>query len=265
MPTFEGNSIQDAIQKGLAHMKVIRDAVTVEVVSEGRKGFFGLGRKPAIVSLELITTKLKAAQSITKENEPKVEKKEPVSKPKVTVESSNSVTPKPKSRQQLQVMTPEHKQQDKKALDGVRAYLMAITKQIPATATINMQRAPRNQLTFHLVTKQEGLLIGHHGKTINALQYLGQVYLNHQAHSKFALLLDVGDYRERRTGILQRLADKTARETIATGKPIMLDAMPAFERKQIHAHLAENNYVITHSEGDEPHRYVVVLPKKEPF
>ncbi|MFD1318650.1 RNA-binding cell elongation regulator Jag/EloR [Loigolactobacillus zhaoyuanensis] len=241
MATFEGSTIQTAIQKGLTHLNLERDAVNVEVVSEGRKGFLGLGRKPAIVSLTALTVPAKTVLP-------------PVVKPATDTVAAATV-------EQPQQMTPAHKHDDDQALTAVTAYLTAMATAIDAPASLAVQRASKNRLTIQLTTEKEGLLIGHHGKTINALQYLGQVYLNHHAHSKFVLLLNVGDYRERRNGILARLADKTAREAIATGQATLLEPMPAFERKQIHAHLADSPHVATFSEGDEPHRYVVIAPK----
>ncbi|MFD0898383.1 RNA-binding cell elongation regulator Jag/EloR [Loigolactobacillus binensis] len=243
MPTFEGSTIQTAIQKGLTHLNLERDAVNVEVVSEGRKGFLGLGRKPAIVSLTAL----------------------PATPAKPTIAPTpSSAAPAPikaAAVAQPQQMTAAHKQADLQALTALTTYLTALAAAIGAPAKITYQRASKNRLQLQLITPKEGLLIGHHGKTINALQYLGQVYLNHHAHSKFSLLLNIGDYRERRNGILARLADKTAREAIATGQPTLLEPMPSFERKQIHAHLANSPHVLTYSEGEEPHRYVVIAPK----
>lgn len=248
MPTFEGSTIQAAIQKGLTHLDLPRDAVNVEVVAEGRKGFLGIGRKPAIVSLTALaaqttTTTVASAQSAA-----------PASAPA----AAKSAQP---ARPAQQTMTPEHQRADSQALKAVQDYLLAMAAGVKAPATLTLKRAAKNQLTVQFKTAKPGLLIGHHGKTINALQYLGQVYLNHHAHSKFNLLLNVGDYRQRRSGILARLAERTAREAIATGQPAMLEPMPAFERKQIHARLANSRHVFTYSEGDEPRRYVVVAPK----
>lgn len=248
MPTFEGSTIQAAIQKGLTHLDLPRDAVNVEVVAEGRKGFFGIGRKPAIVSLTALAqqTTSVAAQSAA-----------PASAPA----ASAAAKPAKSAQPAHQTMTPEHRRADAVALKTVQRYLLAMAAGVRAPATLTMKRAAKNHLTVQLQTAKPGLLIGHHGKTINAMQYLGQVYLNHHAHSKFNLLLNVGEYRQRRSGILARLAERTAREAIATGQPAMLEPMPAFERKQIHAHLANSRHVVTYSEGDEPRRYVVVAPK----
>ena len=74
-------------------------------------------------------------------------------------------------------------------------------------------------------------------------------------------MLDVASYRERRLETLTRLAENMAREVVATGKPVYLDPMPSFERKQIHNVLAENDYVMTYSAGTEPKRAVVITPR----
>ena len=67
-----------------------------------------------------------------------------------------------------------------------------------------------------------------------------------------------GDYRERRASVLESIADRTADRVIRTKQPVFLEPLPAFERKQIHARLSQNKQITTHSEGKEPHRYLVV-------
>ena len=111
-------------------------------------------------------------------------------------------------------------------------------------------------------TQKKGLLIGKHGKTLNALQYLAQVFIHRVAKNKLSVVVNVGNYREKRQDILQRLAKNTADKVSRTGRPVFLEPMPAFERKQIHSALSNNKYVTTHSEGDEPYRYLVVEPAK---
>ncbi len=115
-------------------------------------------------------------------------------------------------------------------------------------------------IVFHLETQKQGILIGKHGKTLNALQYLAQVYIHRIAKNKLSIVVNVGDYREKRQAILERLASRTAEKVKRTGRPVFLEPMPAFERKQIHSVLSKDAYVQTHSEGDEPYRYLVVEP-----
>jgi len=106
-----------------------------------------------------------------------------------------------------------------------------------------------------------GLLIGRHGQTIDAVQYL----LNAAAHraegdERKDVVVDAAGYRERRRATLESLAVRTAQEVLATGKPVELEPMTAVERKVVHLRLQDYDGVGTTSEGTEPNRYVVVLP-----
>ena len=140
-------------------------------------------------------------------------------------------------------------------------YLLAVVKELGVTADLDVDFGNR-YATLNFDTTKQGLLIGKHGRTINALQDLAQVYMNHHGASHVNVVLDVDDYRERRAATLKRLAESTAREVIATGKQVFLDPMPSFERKLIHAELASNHHVTTFSAGRDPHRAVVVAIRK---
>ena len=110
-------------------------------------------------------------------------------------------------------------------------------------------------------TDKEGLLIGKHGRTINALQQLCEFYLNNHGVNYVEVVLDTANYRERRRKILIDLATRSARDVEATGQPVHLDSMPAFERKQIHLALENFDDVLTYSVGNEPNREVVIGPR----
>lgn len=147
------------------------------------------------------------------------------------------------------------------AIRDLSAYLLEVVKQLGIAADLDVDFGNR-YATLNFNTAKQGLLIGKHGRTINALQDLAQVYMNHHGASHVNVVLDVDDYRDRRVATLKRLAESTAREVIATGKQVFLDPMPSFERKLIHAELANNHHVTTFSEGREPHRAVVVAIRK---
>ena len=105
------------------------------------------------------------------------------------------------------------------------------------------------------------LLIGRHGQTIDAVQYL----LNAIAHRAYGderkeAVVDAAGYRERRRATLESLAVRTAEQVRARGERVELDPMTAVERKVVHLKLKEFDGVQTSSEGTEPNRYVVVLP-----
>jgi spoIIIJ-associated protein len=105
------------------------------------------------------------------------------------------------------------------------------------------------------------LLIGRHGQTIDAVQYLLNA-ISHRAHGEDRkdVVVDAAGYRERRRVALEALATRTAQEVRETGRPVELEPMTAVERKVVHLKLKELGGVETTSEGTEPNRYVVVVP-----
>ncbi|ETY72864.1 RNA-binding cell elongation regulator Jag/EloR [Lactiplantibacillus fabifermentans] len=175
-----------------------------------------------------------------------------------TVETTTAATIAP-------VRTPEEiaarQAANEQAVRDLSAYLLDIVKQLGITSDLDVDFGNR-YATLNFDTERQGLLIGKHGRTINALQDIAQVYMNHHGASHVNVVLDVDDYRDRREATLKRLAESTAREAIATGKQVFLDPMPSFERKLIHAELANNHHVTTFSEGRDPHRAVVVAIRK---
>ncbi len=127
---------------------------------------------------------------------------------------------------------------DQEALTQLGIYLTDITKELNAPATIKTSR-DAGRIVFDLDTSKKGLLIGRHGKTLNALQYLAQVYIHRIAKDKLPIVVNVGNYRQKREDILESLAERTAEKVDRTGMPAFLEPMPAFERKHIHAVLSK--------------------------
>ena len=254
MPTFQGSTIQRAIEAGLKQLGLPRDAVSVQVVQENKNGFLGFMRKPAIVNLKPLEPPADPAPD-PKAKEPATGKS---SAGKLAVALTDSAGKKIASA--FNDITTK-KRDNQTALAMVQSYLEDITSGMGIKTQVSSERQG-NTVTFQLKTDEEGLLIGKHGKIINAIQYLAQTEFNHYGKSKWTIMLDVGDCRERRQATVTRLAERTAREVLATGKAIYLDPMPSFERKAIHTTLADNQYVDTHSEGVDPRRYVVVTPKR---
>jgi spoIIIJ-associated protein len=105
------------------------------------------------------------------------------------------------------------------------------------------------------------LLIGRHGQTIDAVQYLMNA-ISHRAHGdeRKEVIVDAAGYRDRRRVTLESLAVRTAQQVTTSGERVELDPMTAVERKVVHLKLKEFAGVETASEGTEPNRYVVVLP-----
>lgn len=241
MPVYEGTTIEAAIQHGLKLLGVTKEQVTIKILDQGKKGFLGIGKKEAQVSLEL----KEVEQQTTEISQTIVEEEKP----------ANEVSPVTRT-QTLESLDNEE------ALKQLAIYLVEITNQMDAPATVTMSHED-HLIVFQLNTEKQGLLIGKHGKMLNAIQYLAQVFIHRVAKNKLSIVVNVGNYREKRQAILQRLAERTAEKVDRTGRPIFLEPMPAFERKQIHAALSKKDYVKTHSEGEEPYRYLVVEPAKK--
>ncbi len=105
-----------------------------------------------------------------------------------------------------------------------------------------------------------GLFIGRRGQTIDAVQHLAQRIVFHDGPSEVRVVIDADGYRERRAQTLRADAEDAAEEALRSGRPVELEPMPASERRVVHEHLREHGDVETHSEGEEPERYLVVAP-----
>jgi spoIIIJ-associated protein len=111
-----------------------------------------------------------------------------------------------------------------------------------------------------LVGGDLGLVIGKHGQTIDAIQYLTNAIVHRRFPDAKPIVVDAAGYRERRRGWLEALALRNAEQALQTGQPVALEPMSAPERKLVHLRLENVSGVETRSEGDEPNRYVVIAP-----
>lgn len=143
------------------------------------------------------------------------------------------------------------------AADDVLSYLETIIYEMDVVASLEVSHNRRN-IIIQIETDQPGRVIGYHGKVLKSLQLLAQNYL-HDHHSKrFSVVLNVRDYLEQRTETLIDLAEKTAAKVKETGREYVMDPMTNNERKIIHKAISQIEGVESHSEGDDPNRYVVV-------
>jgi spoIIIJ-associated protein len=105
-----------------------------------------------------------------------------------------------------------------------------------------------------------GLLIGKRGQTIDALQLLCYQAAFRGLRERKRVVLDAAGYRERRRGTLEGRADRAAEQALSANRVVEMDPMSAQERRVVHERLKERAGVETYSEGDEPHRCVIVAP-----
>jgi spoIIIJ-associated protein len=140
-----------------------------------------------------------------------------------------------------------------------------LVAQIVETLGVDADAVARDEPEAIVVTcsgPDVGLLIGRHGQTIDAIQYLLNV-IAYRAHGdeKQDVVVDAAGYRARRQATLETLAVRVADRVRESGEPEELEPMTAVERKVVHLHLKDVTGVGTTSEGTEPNRYVVVVPE----
>lgn len=119
-------------------------------------------------------------------------------------------------------------------------------------------------LKVNLVGPKMGILIGHRGETLDAIQYLLSLVINksNDENAYKRVVIDTENYRQKREETLVRLANRLAYKVKRYNKSITLEPMNPYERRIIHSALQNNPYVVTHSEGDEPFRKVVIEAKR---
>ena len=244
-------SVEKAIQKRLRQLGLTKEEVVVEVLSEGKKGLFGFGQKDAIVALTPVVKEEVVEEVSTPVVEETVEE--------VVAAEDESFEEEFEDEEDVEGSENEETTVDRleEAAHVTKAYLEGIAKTYGAEATVAVE-VRRDRMTFVFDTDKQGLLIGKHGKILNALQVLAQVSVHRFVKGRISVQVDVGDYRARRSETLQQIAERTARKVLKTKQPVYLEPLPAYERKQIHAALSKNKRISTHSEGKEPHRYLVV-------
>lgn len=287
--TVRGETVEKAIAKGLRELNVQEKDAEIRVISEGKKGLFGFGKQDAIVEIqvkdnlsykeltEVLIQEEKEAQQEIQSSQPTTTSVEPseevvVEEPlshdvtnevEISTPTEQTVAAPPSVPETATKETNESEETDStglpldKSSELVASYIDRVLKEYGAKSETTFD-INGNQVTFNIETDKSGLVIGKHGKIINSLQILSQTLLQNYCHHRVSVLLNVGDYRDRRANVLEQIASRTAKEVLSTRQTVILDPLPAYERKQIHAHLAEYDRIKTHSEGKEPNRYLVV-------
>lgn len=139
-------------------------------------------------------------------------------------------------------------------------FLSQIMKCMGLDVTVDTMLKER-QLYINLKGTNMGVLIGKRGQTLDALQYLVNLVINKGDSPYISIMLDTENYRKRRRETLENLAHNLAKKARITHKPVVLEPMNPYERRIIHAALQNDRQVSTYSEGDEPFRNVVIVPR----
>jgi spoIIIJ-associated protein len=141
----------------------------------------------------------------------------------------------------------------------IRSLVERIASTLGVSCRVDVREA-EDGLIVTFVGGDLGVLIGRHGQTIDAIQYLVNAIVAKRMGERVEVTVDAAGYRERRRTALEALAVRSARRAADSGRPVELDPMTAVERKVVHLRLKEFDGVETSSEGTEPNRFVVITP-----
>ncbi len=126
---------------------------------------------------------------------------------------------------------------------------------------ITSETTNTNEYAYTINSKENPVLIGKNGKTLDAIQFYMRNLLNLFSEQRVIVLVDVGGYKENRRKQLEILATKTAKEVAQTKIEVKLDPMNAYERRIIHTKLSDWRDVTTTSEGEKANRHIVIKPR----
>ena len=143
-----------------------------------------------------------------------------------------------------------------------KAFLKQVFQDMQVNADVVVSEKEEYYL-FEIVGENLGILIGRRGETLDALQFLLNLVLNKESSEKIKGILDVENYREKREETLEQLGIKLAEKARRSGQRVVLEPMNPQERRIIHMVLQDDKTVTTFSEGEEPYRKVIIVPKKK--
>jgi spoIIIJ-associated protein len=143
----------------------------------------------------------------------------------------------------------------------VRSIVVLVTQELGIPCRIELEEDEQT-VVVTCTGADLGMLIGKHGQTIDAIQYLANAILfRGRYEERRPVVVDAAGYRDRRQATLDALALRMAEQASATGQPVELEPMTPVERKIVHEKLKDDPEVETASEGTEPNRYVVIFPR----
>ncbi len=141
-----------------------------------------------------------------------------------------------------------------------KGVLMTLINKLGIDANILQVGERDENLYVEIGSEDSGFLIGKHGRTLDAIQFLVNLIVNTRTRSGRRIMVDVEQYRERRERSLKRLASRMAERVAKSGRPILLNYMNPYERRIIHLALEEDSRVYTESDGNGVYKRVRVIP-----
>lgn len=247
-------TIEAAVAEGLEKLGISREEAVVHVVEQPSSGLFGLIHKKMAV-VDISAPDEEAEEDTVEEASPAEE----APAAEIPAEEAKEETPADEKKAEREEPTFDPEEQ-KKVAEEAKTFLAGVFAGMHLAVTMEC-RMTEERIMINLVGDGLGILIGKHGQTLDALQYLTNLAAGKSFRHHYFILLDVENYRERRQDTLEALARRLAGKVKRTGEEIRLEPMAAGERRIIHLALQDDHAVSTDSEGEAPYRYVVIRPK----
>lgn len=253
-------NVQKAIEEGLKSLDATQDQVDIKIIDEG--GLFKKATVELTLDKDVEETRQKEEQvekvKEIKEEDKKLDKK--ASKEQLNKEKQEE----PECAKVLE----EKKGKKTEIASGTNAievgtnFLKGLFERMNVEAEVSAVEL-ENGTTFNASGSNVSTLIGKRGETLNAIQDVLSNVLRNAGFRETRFYFDVENYKNRREISLTSLAERMANKALKINKPIKLERMSAYERKIIHSYLQTFEGVTTKSEGEEPNRYLIILPVKE--
>lgn len=265
-------TVDDAITEALIQLGVTSDRLEYEVIEKGSAGFLGIGMKQAVIE-----ARRKPEPKEEKVEEPVVEEPVKAEPKKVeTVQPQKAAAEKKADEPQKaafeKAVEKEVKEEVKKetklveaqpqTIEAVEDFLKNTMKAMDMEVELKTEIDQDGALCVDMSGEHMGILIGKRGQTLDSLQYLANRVANKHQEGYVRVKLDTENYRARREETLRHLAKNIAHKVKRNRRPVALEPMNPYERRIIHSALQSDPYVMTHSEGEEPFRKVVITLKK---
>ena len=265
-------TVDDAITEALIQLGVTSDRLEYEVIEKGSAGFLGIGMKQAVIE-----ARRKPEPKEEKVEEPVVEepvrvepkKVEAVQPQKAAAEKKADEPQKAAFEKAVEKEVKEEVKKETKLVEvqpqtikAVEDFLKNTMKAMDMEVELKTEIDQDGALCVDMSGEHMGILIGKRGQTLDSLQYLANRVANKHQEGYVRVKLDTENYRARREETLRHLAKNIAHKVKRNRRPVALEPMNPYERRIIHSALQSDPYVMTHSEGDEPFRKVVITLKK---
>ncbi len=248
---ISAKTVEEAIARGLADLSLTREQAEITVLNPGRSGVLGFGAEDALVR---IAARPEIGEMGMKEIEAEVA--EPGGD-EGDFEESALVAPSFASG------TPTS-DAAKLAVDVLQGLLDRMSIRARVTVRVGddlIEEGEEPPLTLDIVGDDLGILIGRQGETLRDLQYMTRLMLSRHLERWEPVVVDVESYRVRRRRSLHLLAVRMAERVVVSRQRVVLEAMPAHERRIIHMALRDHPTVTTKSIGEGEHRKVTIIPK----